>query len=83
MDMTGPTMKIVAPYRFAMERRGNAFRKLAQLYRYLAITMAVKIEEAMDQKKDPRVIKRSAATKWKAHQKDFDKQAARYLKANK
>lgn len=63
--------------------RTNSFRKLAQLYRQLAIHMAVKIEEAVDKQKDPMVMKRTFAAKWKAHQRDFDKQAARYLKANK
>lgn len=65
------------------EERTNSFRKLAQLYRQLAVTMAVKVEEAMDRQKDPMLVKRTFATKWKAHQRDFDKQAARYLKANK
>lgn len=63
--------------------RALHLRKLAQMYRHLAITMAVKVEEAMDRQKDPMLVKRSYATKWKAHQRDFDKQAARYLKANK
>lgn len=63
-------------------QRSGGFKKLAQMYRHLAITMAVKVEEAMDKKKDPMIIRRTYATKWKAHQKDFDKQAARYLKAN-
>lgn len=62
--------------------RDSRFRKLAQMYRYLAITMAVKVEEAMDRQKDPMLVKRPYSDKWKAHQKDFDKQAARYLKAN-
>jgi len=63
--------------------RAERFKKLAQMYRHLAITMAVKVEEAMDKQKDPMLVKRSYTTKWKAHQKDFDKQAGRYLKANK
>lgn len=66
----------------AGERRSKNFRKLAQIYRHLAITMAVKVEEAMDKQKDPMLVKRSYATKWKSHQRDFDKQAGRYLKAN-
>lgn len=68
--------------RVAGGHREKRFRKLAQIYRHLAITMAVKVEEAMDRQKDPMLVKRSYATKWKAHQKDFDKQAARYLKVN-
>ena len=63
--------------------RAECFRKLAQMYRHLAIAMAVKVEEAMDKQKDPMLVKRSYATKWKAHQRDFDKQVGRYLKANK
>ncbi len=62
--------------------RSEGFKKLARIYRHLAITMAVKIEEAIDKTKDPMLVKRTYATKWKAHQRDFDKQAARYLKAN-
>lgn len=63
--------------------RSERFRKLAQIYRYLAINMAVKVEEAMDRQKDPMLVKRTYSTKWKAHQRDFDKQAARFLKANR
>lgn len=63
--------------------RSDGFKKLAQIYRHLAITMAVKVEEAMDRQRDPMLVKRTYSTKWKAHQRDFDKQAGRYLKANR